>query len=180
MVLETTLSGITDLSFGRFLLLMQPIHLAIGVVEGLVTAAVLGFLWRSRPELQRNAAGGGPAARGVLVSLLVAAILTGGVLSWFASSDPDGLEWSVFRATGTKGVQVPDNAAHQALADLQKRTALLPEYAFPARPEDGGLSSGRAGTSVSGLVGGALSLALSLLIGLVLRKKAGAGADRTG
>lgn len=40
VVLETLFSGKTELPFGAFLLLMQPIHLAIGIVEGLVTAAV--------------------------------------------------------------------------------------------------------------------------------------------
>lgn len=39
VVLETTLSGITALPLGAFAVLMQPIHLAIGLVEGLITAA---------------------------------------------------------------------------------------------------------------------------------------------
>jgi cobalt/nickel transport system permease protein len=39
VVLETSFSGISDLPFGTFLALMLPIHLAIGLVEGLVTAA---------------------------------------------------------------------------------------------------------------------------------------------
>jgi len=34
-----------------FVLLMQPIHLAIGAVEGLVTASVLAVLHRARPEV---------------------------------------------------------------------------------------------------------------------------------
>ena len=51
VVLETVLSGKTELPFGTFVLLMQPIHLAIGVVEGLVTAAVVSFVWKARPEI---------------------------------------------------------------------------------------------------------------------------------
>ena len=48
VVLETTLSGITDLPFGAFCAIMQPIHLAIGLIEGLITAAVLlFFIFRS-------------------------------------------------------------------------------------------------------------------------------------
>ena len=54
VVLETTLSGITDLPFGAFCAIMQPIHLAIGLIEGLITAAVLLFLYEARPELLRN------------------------------------------------------------------------------------------------------------------------------
>ena len=37
------------LPFGAFLLAMQPIHLAIGAVEGCITAAVLVFLYEARP-----------------------------------------------------------------------------------------------------------------------------------
>ena len=44
VVLETSLSGITELPFGAFVAVMQPIHLAIGAVEGLITAAVLLFV----------------------------------------------------------------------------------------------------------------------------------------
>jgi len=29
---------------------MQPIHLGIGIVEGLVTAAVVGFVWKAHPH----------------------------------------------------------------------------------------------------------------------------------
>ena len=39
VVLETTASGITELPFGAFVGIMQPIHLAIGLVEGLITSA---------------------------------------------------------------------------------------------------------------------------------------------
>ena len=51
VVLQTLFSGISELPFGTFLLLMQPIHLAIGLVEGLITAAVVTFIWNARPEV---------------------------------------------------------------------------------------------------------------------------------
>ena len=47
---ETLASGITELPFTAFLLAMQPIHLAIGLVEGAITAAVLVFLQQARPH----------------------------------------------------------------------------------------------------------------------------------
>ena len=40
VTIETLLSGITELPFAVFIGMMQPIHLAIGLVEGLITAAV--------------------------------------------------------------------------------------------------------------------------------------------
>ena len=46
VVMETLLSGKSELPFGTFVLLMQPIHLAIGVVEGLVTVAIISFVYK--------------------------------------------------------------------------------------------------------------------------------------
>lgn len=51
VALETLASGITDLPFSVFVATMQPIHLAIGLVEGLITAAVLLFVYEARPEM---------------------------------------------------------------------------------------------------------------------------------
>lgn len=56
VVLETLFSGKTELPFGTFVLLMQPIHLAIGVVEGLVVAVIVSFVWKERPEIIEKAA----------------------------------------------------------------------------------------------------------------------------
>lgn len=55
VVLETLASGVTELPFFTFIGLMQPIHLAIGVVEGCITAAVLTFVWQMRPQLLEEA-----------------------------------------------------------------------------------------------------------------------------
>ena len=51
VVLETLVSGVTELPFGAFAALMQPIHLAIGLIEGIITAAVLCFVYQVRPEI---------------------------------------------------------------------------------------------------------------------------------
>ena len=106
VVMQTLASGISELPFGTFLLLMQPIHLAIGLVEGIVTTAVVTFAWNARPEVLLSAAQNAPikgiSLRKFLAGLAVAAIITGGALSWFASSYPDGLEWSMARTAGTE------------------------------------------------------------------------------
>ena len=180
VVLETTLSGISDLPFSKFALIMQPIHLAIGLVEGLATAAVIGVVARARPEavvdgaasavdrdLRARSIRGSPvscldAARrsastgasfkedanqphaeigghhwGLLAGFLVAAAVLGGVVSWFASTHPDGLEWSIAKVTGHS----PDMAS----------------------------SEDRLDTSLSGLAGGTLTLAVVFLTGLGLK-----------
>lgn len=199
VVLETTASGITELPFTAFLLLMQPIHLAIGVAEGLVTAAVVLFVLEAQPELLARSAHRkaltGLTLKPVLVGLAVAALVTGGALAWFASSNADGLEWSIARVMGGEERLQGDSAAHDAAAEVQARTAFLPDYAFreddPAGEARGTASAAQAssnddddrawpaidaGTSASGVVGALITLAVAIALGLALRRRAAARA----
>ena len=101
VVLQTLLSGVVELPFRTFALLMQPIHLGIGIVEGLATVAVLSFVRKARPgSIGGPVPAGNRSTRTVLLGLLSAAILLGGFLSWFASQAPDGLEWAIHKTTG--------------------------------------------------------------------------------
>jgi len=170
VVLETLCSGKTELPFDTFVLLMQPIHLAIGIVEGLITAAVVTFVWKARPEiLERAAVGktlGGISMKKVLAGILAAAIVMGGFVSWFASSNPDGLEWSLERTAGTAELKA-SGGVHDLLANVQSKTAFLPDYNFKTATEDE--TNRYAGTSVSGIAGGALTLGLAGLTGWMIR-----------
>ena len=182
VVLETSLSGITELPFGTFLGIMMPIHLAIGLIEGLITTAVLLFVYESRPELLRDVETSGEKSKGSLattiVVLAVAAALVGGGLSLLASSNPDGLEWSLFGNSEAgysenMGLDEDDFGVQSAAADkaagIQEKTSFLPDYSFSD-------SDSAAGTTVSGLVGSAIVAALVLLICFVggfFRKKNG-------
>ena len=186
VVLQTVFSGISELPFGTFVLLMQPIHLAIGIVEGLVTAAVVTFVWKARPGLltaiERSIPIGKLDMKNVLAGLLAAAVLAGGALSWFASANPDGLEWAMFKASGKEELE-SGHSVHEAAARIQEKTAFLPDYGFkksgPSHESEKapGLSvepswpAVDSGTSVSGLVGGTLTLAMALVIGLLLRRR---------
>jgi len=164
VVLETVLSGISQLPFGTFLTFMLPIHLAIGLVEGLITAGILGYLLRVRPELVEEPLTNRGASPALLLTFSLAAVMIGGVLSWFASSAPDGLEWSVdATARGTEAGVGPSGLASW-LEKLQASTSLLPDYAIPSS------ASPELGTSVSGLVGGAVTLLAIAGIGLALRQ----------
>jgi len=150
VVLETVLSGRTELPFKAFVLAMQPIHLAIGFVEGLVTVTLLGFLRKARPEILEGEA---PAAwRGtLLVGCLT--LLTGGLLAWYASARPDGLEWATRRVSGHEELTAPKGAVHERLTKTQQGTALMPGYAVHGQES-------KASTSLAGIGGGLMTLVL--------------------
>ncbi len=179
VVLETVWSGVSDLPLGAFLLMMQPIHLAIGLVEGMVTAVVVTFIWRARPEILGGASvaipGQMPLKR-VLAVLVAVAIVTGGGLSWFASEHPDGLEWAVERVTGHEELQSPAGGVHETLSEVQQQIALLPDYGYRNSSEDASVGDSGwpavdSGTSLSGLVGGLATLLLVGAIGWLLKKR---------
>jgi len=169
VVIETSLSGITELPFGAFAMLMQPIHLAIGLVEGLVTAAVLIYVLEARPELLMELDSNGrniPARykmRSAIATLGIAALLVGGGLSLLASSKPDGLEWALFGNeeegySSNMGLDEDDygiiGSAAETAARVQEATAVLPDYAFKG-------SESPVGTTVSGIAGGAICAILA-------------------
>lgn len=173
VVLQTVASGVSALSFSTFLWLMLPIHLAIGLVEGLATAAVVLFVRRARPDLLAATAAPSHSMRPVAAGFAAAALLTAGLLSWFASDYPDGLEWSIARAAQAAELPMPDTATHTALAQAQQRLALLPDYDFPATDAAGATPSGglaKPGTSLAGVVGGLATLLL-LVLGTKLLKR---------
>lgn len=182
VVLETTLSGVSALPLLPFAAVMLPIHLAIGLVEGLVTAAVVVFVSRAQPEiLARTSAGeglGGVATRSVIAVLGLAGVVAGVFLSLFASASPDGLEWSISSVAGTPELEAAGPVYEWASA-IQERLALLPDYSL-------GASESAAGTSVSGAVGAAITLVLVVGVGALLawrarRRDSGAGpADEDG
>lgn len=149
VVIETTLSGIAELPFSAFIILMLPIHLAIGAVEGLVTGAVLSFVWKAQPEALDCAAAG--SARGsmktVLAVLAALAFFCGAILSSFASEYPDGLEWSIFKVTGSEELSA-SGAVHDRSAEIQERSALMPDYTI-----------GEGGTPAAGIIGSAVTFA---------------------
>ena len=194
VVLETWFSGISSLPFTTFVLLMQPIHLAIGAVEGFVTAAILSFVFKARPEILQTALEARPignrSVRNVVLAFLAAAIITGGFVSWFASENPDGLEWAIARVTGKEELKGSNQWLPAALGALQETTAFLPDYNFKKPVEgkeadhtasgpstvagsQGGqpAAGGRLGTSVAGLLGTLMVLTLALLCGYLLKKR---------
>lgn len=167
VVLETLFSGKTELPFGTFILLMQPIHLAIGIVEGLVTASVVAFIYKARPEIIQFAATNKSLTpvktSRVIAMIAVATIIIGGLLSWFASTNPDGLEWAMMKISGQEELKTTD-AIHKSLSEAQAKTAILPDYHL--KSADG--ENNNVGKSVSSIVGSVMVLGITVLLAVII------------
>jgi len=177
VVLQTKLSGITELSLGTFLILMLPIHLAIGLVEGFVTAGVVNYVRTLRPDLVEHVEGvkvlsSGGSMKRVLIVMAILTVLTGGAFSWFASTYPDGLEWSIKKIYGRP--EIPERAypISEKLSEIQNKTAILPDYSLPSKGEEEKKPSWPAidpGTSLSGLFGGLMVLGVVIIFGIGIK-----------
>jgi cobalt/nickel transport system permease protein len=182
VTLQTLFSGVTELPFGIFVALMQPIHLAIGVIEGVITAAVLVFVYKMRPEIMDSAFEGtaiksGVPMKNILIALIAVTLFAGGALSLFASSFPDGLEWAVEKTAGTAELEASGEFMEGA-ASIQEKTAIMPDYDFKDAEEGSGI-----GTTVAGILGGAFTFLLAgtaaFIISLIKKKRKDSGIAQT-
>lgn len=152
VAIETLGSGISDLPFLTFISVLQPIHLAIGLIEGLITAAVLCFIYEARPELlwsidkSLNKKIGRISFRKVMIIFSLLTLLIAGGVSLVASEYPDGLEWSIEKITNSTELEV-SGEVYNKFEKVQETTSVLPDYNF----KDSELA---IGTSLSGILGG--------------------------
>lgn len=179
IVIQTLLSGRSELPFSTFLLLMQPIHLAIGIVEGLVTGGVVSFVLNARPEIIEKAEKGEVLGNAPLKKFFMSAaifiFLTGGVFSWFASSNPDGLEWSILKTTG--GTQIESQGdIYLKFSELQDKIAIFPDYSFKytreiqeESKEEAASGDINSETSISGVLGGSIILVIVMATGFIIK-----------
>lgn len=175
VVVQTRLSGISELPFSSFLFFMQPIHLLIGLVEGIVTAAVVNYIRKMQPDIliiNADRTFSSTPVRFLAVFALLT-LLTGGVLSWYASTNPDGLEWSVTKIYGRGELFRKEDSVSQAARRVQEHTAVFPDYRYSA---NAGVSQGQGdnsvidqGTSVSGIIGSIFVFLAVVLTGYGLR-----------
>jgi len=142
VALETTLSGTPELPFGTFLISMLSIHLAIGLIEGVMTAAFLCFVYKMRSD------------NTVFAALAVITLIIGGGLSLFVSSNPDGLEWAIQGIAGTAELGIKNSFVETA-ALIQEKIAFMPNYNF-AGSEGSGL-----GTTVAGILGSVITFVIA-------------------
>lgn len=152
VTIETSLSYVTALPMRRFLVYMVAIHLAVGIGEGIATAAILAVVKRYRKDLiigMSNSPAEPTRRLGLVVSVFaIVALFVGASFSWIASSKPDGLEWSIERVAGGDELPLPDTPYHNSALQMQEQTALMPDY----------------NTSLAGILGsGAIILSVFIL-----------------
>ena len=120
---ETVLSGISALPMNRFILFMLPIHLAIGICEGIATGLVLVFVSQRAPAMMmwnvpENSAATRKSRRSMVVIFAVAALILAVAFAWIASENPDGLEWAIMKLTGST----------ELAPSATPSTAFMPDY----------------------------------------------------
>ena len=111
VAIECVLSGSISGRIADFALLMQGIHFPIGIVEGIVTGAVL------------------VAAKFVDIKKFsyfmgTIALVLAGVISNFASKMPDGLEWSLLNISDSV-VEQTQGTIYAAAEVIQAKSAIL-------------------------------------------------------
>lgn len=174
---QAALSGILAVPLSVFLVAMVGLHLLVGLGEAIITFLVIGYLGTVRPDTLGAGAERLAAARGVIgrravvASLLVVALLLGGVVSWYASSAPDALE----ALTGADEeaptyVRSNEDPTMARVDALQERTSPLPDYHAPGLGE-------RLGTSVSGVGGVLVTLLVVWLIAVALKRRSPSGPE---
>ena len=114
VVLEGFLSGTIGLSsLANFTGLMQAIHLPIGIAEGFITG-LIAILYNKIESKKLSL---------VFTSL---ALLFAGVISQYASSKPDGLEWSLLNISDGL-VENTQGILYNLTSLIQTKTAILCE-----------------------------------------------------
>ena len=152
VTLETTLSGISALPLGRMSLFMLPIHLIIGICEGVATAFVI-LLTRSRdPELFMHDQEQ-PSRHRTIEAFAVVALVIAASFTLLASSAPDGLEWSV-ENTLQGELTSPSTPLHSSAEQILEQTALIPDY----------------NTALAGVIGCAVLILLAWIFSLVIKQ----------
>ncbi|MCB2176340.1 MAG: energy-coupling factor ABC transporter permease [Actinomycetales bacterium] len=178
------IGGTVDIPLGRLATAMVGWHLVIGIGEALITAAVLGAVMATRPDLVHLArhlptAAPEAAAEGAVDSPApgarqpvrlgrrtlaiggVATLVVAGAVSLLASANPDGLEY-VAESMGFVGAARDSAVAGSPLAD----------YAVS------GLANPWVSGAIAGVVGALVTVALGLLLALVARRLRGARVAR--
>jgi cobalt/nickel transport system permease protein len=177
---QAALSHVLVVPFSTFLMTMLGVHFLVGLIEGLVTVAILGYLQEVRPDVVLNPLPGTVRlTRGaVLTTLVMLTIIVGAGLSLLASGLPDGLEWSYAERPDQpdfKPVVSNKDSKIAAVERFQSKYAPLPDYSIRTstlgETTEQEVEIGAGWTSFAGVVGSAMTMAAIWLAAWFLRRK---------
>jgi len=177
---EAALSGVLVVPLFTFMITMLGVHLLIGLVEGIITVAVLGYLQQVRPDLAWNPLPGKIrlSRKKAIVTLGVMAVIVGAGISLFASALPDGLEWSYAERPDNpdfEPIVVNDDPGIAAVDDFQSKYSPLPDYSIrsrtPGQSSASPAQAARGWTSFAAVLGSAITMLLIWVTARILRKK---------
>jgi cobalt/nickel transport system permease protein len=175
--LQVGLSGVLSIPVLSFLLTMAGVHLIIGLMEGLITAAVLCYIMSVRPSVldQGSLRNSLSAPSFVAVTAMLTLIIAGGV-SLLANENPDGLEWSYAERpdqTDFEPVIENDSKVIAAADQVQSKYSPMPDYSR-RNTSIGEVNteavSSQGWTSLAGVFGAIITMALILLAANLLSK----------
>ncbi|MFE1345382.1 energy-coupling factor ABC transporter permease, partial [Streptomyces sp. NPDC058757] len=164
------IGGTTDVPIGKVLTAMLGVHVLIGVGEAVITALTVGAVLAVRPDLVHGARGltaplklrvdgelvdAAPAAapapapagspRKLWAAGVATALLLAGVVSFYASASPDGLE----KVAADQGIDAEADQYEHATADSP-----LADYGVE------GVESARLSGGLAGVIGVGATLAV--------------------
>ena len=176
---QTALSGVLTLPFRTFVSTMLGVHLVIGLMEGVITVAVLSYVRQIRPDILNQTGQSCCTSPGkpLLVTLAMVTLVLSAVVSVYSSDRPDGLEWSYSERPDQPEFEPAVKAHEQAKAvdSLQSRYTVLPDYAKRPGPmgqiNTDNAAVGAGWTSFAGVVGCLITMAIVWGIALCLTKK---------
>jgi cobalt/nickel transport system permease protein len=171
VVIESALSGVLIVPFSTFLMTMTGVHLLVGLIEGLITTAVLAYIRQVRADIITACpAGRVRLSRPIfLITLLIAVIIIGAGISLLASEMPDGLEWSYADRPNQPEFEpiVSNRRDVIAAADkLQDRFSLMPDY---TRRSAAGESVSAAWTSFAAVFGSLVTMLFIWLAAVLIK-----------
>lgn len=171
VVVQAAISGVLLVPVVTFLATMAGVHLLVGVMEGLITSAVLSYLAAVRPDLIEGVHGNGLFSRKTaIISLVVITIITAAGFSLLASSRPDGLEWSYLERPEQpdfKSLVTNEDSRIPAVDEIHSKIALMPDYSARGASEEHPVSAGW--TSLAGILGSMVCMGIIWLLAKILR-----------
>ena len=175
VAIEAAASGVLVIPFTTFLITLLIVHAVIGVIEGVITAAVLLYIRQVRPDvIKNNADGSAKLSTAVFcVTILIATLIIGTWISHYASDKPDGLEWSYAERPDQPEFAPAisnDNAIIAKADDLQDRISIFPDYTIRSA-QISSASRAKAWQSFAAVIGSIMTMALVYLLSRIAGKR---------